>query len=196
MRYNFPVRHSNERTYLYRFAVPKNGNLYENSDYFHSKNEDNNEHNMLRNSELYHCLPLQDQPFITERKFRPFDPEKAQKCLKIFEGSHNMYAVASGLARKTKINKKLLKSESEIVEENNDKVYQQILFENDYFIRTIDEVTFEKVPPPMSEKLVPIYEHFDFYQFTVRGPNFFRNQIHRMARNFSHKLSKITIFGH
>ena len=179
VRYNFPVRHSSERTYLYRFAVPKND---ENSDYFHSKNEDTNEHNMLRNSELSNRLPLQDQPFITERKFRPFDPEKAEKCLKIFEGSHNMYALASGLARKTKINKKLLKSESETVEENNDKVYQRITFENDYFNRTVDEVTFEKVPPPMSEKLVPIYELFDFYQFTVRGPNFFRNQIRRMAR--------------
>ena len=84
MRYNFPVRHSNERIYLYRFAVPKNEKNYENSDYFHSKNEDTNKYNMLRNSELSNRLPLQDQPFITEIKFRPFDPEKAEKCLKIF----------------------------------------------------------------------------------------------------------------
>ena len=37
------------------------------------------------------------------------------------------------------------------------------------------------VPPPISEKLVPAYKLFDFYQFTIRSQAFYQNQIRRMG---------------
>ena len=162
-----------DRTYLYRFAVRKDNLLshQENhsDNYFQSTKDESYFHSKLR----VHCtardyyLPVQDQPLITEIK-GPFCPKKAEKGLKLFEGKHNHYNLASNSARVYK-------------HRDQEGKYVKTPYRMEFFQRTISETTFEQVQPPISEKLVPAYKLFDFYQFTVRAPAFYQNQIRRMA---------------
>ena len=159
-----------DRTYLYRFAVRKDSLLsQENSDYFQSTKGETYFHSKIRvdcTAKDYY-LPVQDQSFIAEIK-GPFSPEKAKKCLKMFEGTHNHYDLTAASARLNKYR-------------NEEGKYVKAEYPLEFFQREIYETTFEQVPPPISETLVPAYKLFDFYQFTVRGPAFYRNQIRRMA---------------
>ena len=125
-----------DRTYLYRFAVRKDSLLshQENSDYFQSTKDESYNHSRIRvncTAKDYY-LPVQDQPFITEIK-GPFCPKKAEKCLKMFEGKHNHYDLASPSARMNKYR-------------NQEGKYVKVPYPLEFFQREIYETTFEQGP--------------------------------------------------
>ena len=165
---NFKARgsFSCQRTYLYRFAVLKTEKLSSHSDYFHSNQDDSLNHIRSRWNEL-RMLPLQDQPYITELK-SPFDPIKAEKCVKLFEGKHNLLAFTSAKARSDSVR-------------TEDGKYVDVPYPMEFFIRTISSIEFQKVASPLNSLSMPIYDLFDFYELRIKSPSFFRNQIRRMA---------------
>ena len=115
-----------------------------------------------------HKLPINDQPFFTEIHtaiHTEFDAEKAQAMLQMLVGTHDFKAFSCKDAREQK-----LRASGELE-------YKLHTMPEDYFHRKIDEVTFRKIDPPMSAKVQPIYDYFDFYEFTISSTSFYRSQV-------------------
>ena len=47
----------------------------------------------------------------------------------------------------------------------------------EYFIRSISGIDIKKIPAPIEQNIYQLYELFDFYEFTLTAPSFYRNQV-------------------
>ena len=102
--------------------------------------------------------------------------DKTLEVLKMFEGTHNFASLAMN------------KSSRILSRRDPDtQLYRDIDREPDYFIRTIDKIEVEKVPPPMSPSLFPSYDAFDFYTAKFTAKAYFQNQV----RYTSHRTLRI-----
>lgn len=159
------------RTYLYRFAVLNHQKLVEKpSKYFHHPLD-------IQSTSGRHVrplfLPIMDQPFYTEVT-STFDHSKAEEALNAFLGCHNYYSVAPGAA-------KTLKIRSEV-----------IVPEKEHFDRDISNINLRKIPAPMHPVHYPIYDNFDFYEFSVTSKSFFRSQVGCVNSNQKYPLIKVS----
>ena len=47
----------------------------------------------------------------------------------------------------------------------------------EYFTRTLSGIDIKKIPAPIDHNIYQLYELFDFYEFTLTAPSFYRNQV-------------------
>ena len=47
----------------------------------------------------------------------------------------------------------------------------------EYFIRSLSGIDIKKIPAPIEHNIYQLYELFDFYEFTLTAPSFYRNQV-------------------
>ena len=174
---NFKARGAERRSYLYRFAnlnQEKLKNIH--SDSYHNLLEDSEAH--LKSKRLLHKrrrkmyfnqhLPISDVPFFTETHLN-FDADKAEEMLHKLVGFHDFTAFSNKEAQVQKF----------------EGSRQKIVMPEEYFQREIDAVTFTKIQPPFSSKLNPIYDLFDFYEFTITASSFYRNQVRYTMTHFT-----------
>lgn len=163
---NFRPRSAFRRSYVYRFANLNREKLKNaNSDYYHSFLEDSEYSTKFRRrrkggQEFTSKLPISDKPFFTE-KHLSFDAAKAEEMLQKLVGTHDFTAFSNRDAQILKL----------------DGSRQRVIVPAEEFHRKIDEVTFAQIPPPSSTKFNPIYDLFDFYEFSITASSFYRNQV-------------------
>ena len=92
--------------------------------------------------------------------------DKTREVLKMFEGTHNFASLAMTKSSRTKKWR-----------DPDTHLYIDIDRESDYFIRTIDKIEVEKVPPPLSPNLFSCYDAFDFYTAKFTAQSYFQNQV-------------------
>ena len=162
---NFRPRSAFRRSYVYRFANLNREKLKNaNSDYYHSILEGSEFSPKFRrrgrDKEFMSKLPISDKPFFTE-KHLSFDAAKAEEMLQKLVGTHDFTAFSNRDAQILKL----------------DGSRQRVIVPAEEFHRKIDEVTFAQIPPPSSTKFNPIYDLFDFYEFSITASSFYRNQV-------------------
>ena len=160
---DFKARSACSRSYLYRFAHfnRQKAEQMTHSQYFHIYPEPKSR----KARRYYHKLPISDQPFFTEIQYEDFDAEKAEAMLQMLVGTNDFKAFSCKDAREQKFR---MSGETD---------YTSVKMPEEYFHRKIDEITFRKVEPPMSAKVQPIYDLFDFYEFTITATSFYRSQV-------------------
>ena len=185
---NFKARGAERRSYLYRFANLNQEKLKTvHSDLYHNLLEDSEAH--LKSKRLLHKrrrkmyfnqqLPISDVPFFTETHLN-FDADKAEEMLHKLVGFHDFKAFSNKEAQVQKF----------------EGSRQKVVMPEEYFQREIDAVTFSKIPPPFSSKLNPIYDLFDFYEFTITASSFYRNQVCYTMTHFTRvQNDEINIFS-
>ena len=162
---NFKPRSAFRRSYVYRFAILNREKLKNaNSDYYHSLLVDSettpNYKRRKQDKEFMSKLPISDKDFFTERHLS-FDAAKAEAMLQKLVGTHDFTAFSNKDAQILKLNGARIKME----------------MPEEYFHRKIDEVTFSKISTPFSTQLNPIYDLFEFYEFSITASSFYRNQV-------------------
>jgi len=166
----FKPRIVKSRTYLYRFAVMKQDKLKEFSHFYHNPSEELPNYGYLnkRINPFFAYLPLKDQPYFTEVRDH-FDLSKAEEALNLFNGEHNFMAFANRISKRQQFTNL----------DGNGKT--RVTMPEEYFIRTLSGINIKKIPAPMDHNICQLYELFDFYEFTLTSPSFYRNQIRRIA---------------
>ena len=60
----------------------------------------------------------------------------------------------------------------------------RVTMPEEYFIRTLSGIDIKKIPAPMDHNIYQLYELFDFYEFTLTSPSFYRNQVDKNNLNY------------
>ena len=99
--------------------------------------------------------------------------DKTLEVLKMFEGTHNFASLAMNKSSRIKAWR-----------DPDTQLYRDIDREPEYFIRTIDKIEVEKVPPPMIPNLYPSFDAFDFYTAKFTAKAYFQNQVRYTSHQF------------
>jgi len=171
----FKPRLVKSRTYLYRFAVMKQDKIKEFSHFYHNPSEELPNYGYLnrRLNPFFSYLPLKDQPYFTEVRDH-FDLSKAEEALNLFNGEHNFMAFANRISKHQKFTN---------LDGNGNRApgNTTVTMPEEYFIRSLSGIDIKKIPAPIEHNIYQLYELFDFYEFTLTAPSFYRNQIRRIA---------------
>ncbi len=176
MKGDFKSRRVKSRTYAYKFAVKKHTHNESVEHYRHVLNIDPDLAPSNKVKSIAKCLPIQDEPFITEI-CSLFDVERAQKFVEMIRGTHNFGAFATETAWHQKLMSK----------ETGHRI--GIDMTPEYFDRSLDEVVLNKLDPPLDPSIVPVYDMFDFYCLKMTSHSFFRSQVY-IKRSFSWSKTK------
>ena len=99
--------------------------------------------------------------------------DRTREVLNMFEGTHNFASLAMNKSSRIKAWR-----------DPDTQLYRDIDREPEYFIRTIDKIEVEKVPPPMSPNLYPSFDAFDFYTAKFTAKAYFQNQVRYTSHQF------------
>ena len=53
----------------------------------------------------------------------------------------------------------------------------RVTMPEEYFTRSLSGCDIKKIPAPIDHNIYQLYELFDFYEFTLTSPSFYRNQV-------------------
>ena len=92
--------------------------------------------------------------------------DKAREVLKMFEGTHNFASFAAN--KRSRLHKK---------RDPDTLLHVEIKRDHEYFVRTVENIEIEKVPPPLQSHHYFVYDAFDFYVAKFTSQAFFHNQV-------------------